>query len=556
MSSSARAALACAALVAFSLACGKEGESANAGRPPPAQDDRVGWLLAPAPRDDYYGVDTSDDVGILVQTLKHGQRDPMRSARIELAAQGPDGLEAARRMIEAAWNDPDRFADIRNALDVAAYSKDPAAHDVIRHVLDHEHPTPRMAAWRALREHPRPEDYERVRALFDEEGPDSRPELAQLLHLVDPERAEEEFLAWIAAGQNPELWRDLARMLAASTRDRTQKLCCALYDGKDDAVQAMLAAACARSGDPAPLERLHAYQRGENAIMRQVAVEALAAADLVGELRWTLENDENAGLRLLALQSIGRSGHAYEPEHVQDMVAQIEQAVSDKDDMVSATATALLVARGDSKAIERCVQDLTSDRPGAPQNAINALNIPLHLDPALARRALDRLMAHEQAEAGVPVALRSKTLHLIGMVPLEETAAYLHGLSREAKGKIDGLPAERWLVLQIGNTGEPGQRYLIRALAEERDPLRRIDLIEALGANPTELARNWLLERAEALDVAPYELLYIADRLVRLGPLERVAPVLKRATLRVEQADVRRALQGLLWTWYPGPAQS
>jgi hypothetical protein len=543
----ARTALACAALVALSVACGKDGEAPSASRPPPAQDDRIAWLLAPAPRDDYYGVDTSDSVGILVQTLKHGQRDPMRSARMELAAQGQSGLEAARRMIEAAWNDPDRFADIRNALDVAAYSKDPAAHDVIRKVLDHEHPTPRMAAWRALKEHPRPEDYDRVRALFDEEGPDSRPELAQLMHLVDPERAEDEFLAWIAAGQNSELWRDLAIMLAGSTRERTHELCCALYDGKDDGVQAMLAAACARSGDPAPLERLHAYQRGENALLRQVAIEALAAAGLVEELRWTLENDQIAALRLLALQAIGRSPRA------SDLLPLIEQAASDSDDMVSATATSLLVVRGDTKAIERCLQDLTSDRPGASQNAINALTIPLHLDPALARRALDRLMAREQAQEGVPLALRSKTLHLIGMVPLEETASCLHGLALQAKGKIEGMPAERWLVLQIGNAGEPGQRYLIGALAEERDPLRRIDLIEALSANPTELARRWLLERAEAPDVTPYELLYIADRLVRLGPLERAAPVLKRATLRVDQADVRRALQGLLWTWYPGP---
>jgi hypothetical protein len=310
----------------------------------------------------------------------------------------------------------------------------------------------------------------------------------------------------------------------------------------------MLAAACAHTGDPAALERLRSIQRDADSVKRQVGVEAIATADLASELRWTLENEEYAGLRALAVQSIGRSSH------VDELVGLIEQAASDRDDQVSATATALLVARGHAQAIERCVQDLTSDRPGASQNAINALTVQLPLDAALARRCYERLMGREESEKGIPMAQRGKTLRLIGLVPLEESAAYLHGLSREAKGKIDGLPAERWLVMQIGNTGEPGQRYLIRALADETDPHRRIDLIEALGANPTDLARDWLLARAEAPDVAPYELMYIADRLVRLGPLDQVAPVLKRATLRVEQADVRRSLQGLLWTWYPAPA--
>lgn len=548
MTSRAAAALAGAALAALTVACSAEEAPVEAARPPLAEDDRIAWLLAPSPRNDYYGVDTSDVIGILVETLKHGQRDPLRSARIELAQQGEKGIEAARRMIEAAWNNPDRFADIRNALDVAGYSEEPTAHDVIRMTLDHEHPTPRMAAWRQLREHPRPEDYERVRALFEEEGADFRPELALLLHRVDPERAEDEFLTWFAAGQHGEVWRETVRLLAASQRERTQQLTCSLYEGKQDFILAMLAAACAHTGDPAALERLRALQRSEDPVQRQLGIEAIATADLAAELRWTLENDDNAALRTMAVQSIGRSAHA------DDHLGLIEQAASDRDDHVAATATALLVARGNAQAIERCVQDLTSDRPGASQNAINALAVQLPHDPALARRCYERLMGRENAEAGIPMALRTKTLRLIGLVPLEESAVYLHGLSREAKGKIDGLPAERWLVMQIGNAGEPGQRYAIGALAEELEPLRRIDLIEALGANPTDLARDWLLARAEASDVAPYELLYIADRLVRLGPLEKVAPVLKRATLRVEQADVRRSLQGMLWTWYPAPA--
>jgi HEAT repeat protein len=486
-------------------------------------------------------------VGILVETLRYGQRDPLRSARVELAALGPAGVEAARRLIEAAWNDPGRFADIRNALDVLAYSEDPGAHDVIREVLDHEHPTPRLAAARALREHPRAADYERVRAMVDEESPDFRAELAQLMHELDPERAEAQFVAWIEDGQYPELWREVARNLAESPRERIQRMCCSLYEGKDDLPRAMLAAACARTGDPAALELLRGMQRGDRPILRQVATDALVAAQLLDELVWTLEREPDAGLRLKAVRAFAEDGG-----HLDVLVA----GMSDADDAVAWACTTLLVQRGHAGALERALQELSSDRPGALQSALNALAPVMERDPAVARRAFERLSARDADSTARPFEERRPTLRALGLVPLEESAAWLHRLSLQVQGTTQGIPTARWIVLQIGNTGEAGQPYLIEALAGEEDPQRRLDLIEALAANPTELAREWLLERADAPDVPPYELLYLADRLVRMGPLERVAPVLKRATLRVEQADVRRALQGLLWTWYPGPGTS
>jgi hypothetical protein len=64
-----------------------------------------------------------------------------------------------------------------------------------------------------------------------------------------------------------------------------------------------------------------------------------------------------------------------------------------------------------------------------------------------------------------------------------------------------------------------------------------------------------VLELIERDQLAPYELLYAAERLVRIGPAAVVAPALKRATLRTDQDDVRRALQCLLWSSYPGPSE-
>jgi hypothetical protein len=71
-----------------------------------------------------------------------------------------------------------------------------------------------------------------------------------------------------------------------------------------------------------------------------------------------------------------------------------------------------------------------------------------------------------------------------------------------------------------------------------------------VSAARDDAARAALRAAIEAPDVAPYELLFAAERLANLGPASEVAPLLKRLTLRVRQDDVRLALQCLLWRWY------
>ncbi len=526
--------------------CGGE-PTADPARPPASEDPRLAWLLAPFPRDGYYDVDTTDVVGILIEVLRFGHRDPLQHARKELADLGPEGVEAARRVIELAWNDPDRFNDIRNALDVLSYSREPSAHDVIRKVLDHPAPVPRQASWRALRQHPDPRDYDRVRELFDTEDGVLRPELALLLHDLDPERAEDQYAAWIAAGLEIPIWPELASKLAVSPRLRTQERCCGLDPLELPMVQALLAAACARSGDEQALELLRSWQRGEHPVRREMAVDALGRAELAAELVWSLEREPSPQVRLKAVGALAAvSGDL-------DLRPYLLAGMSDADQAVANACRRVLLQRGDAEAIESAVQDLSSRRPGVAEEAVLALSGLWKEDEALARRCLELLVARHAEEASRPLAERQGVLRAIGLVPLEESTRLLHELSRGAKGRIQDIPAERWLVLMIGNQGEPGERRLIEALETEGDLLRRLDLIEALSAHTTERSRAWLLARADADGVPPYELLFIADRLTRMGPTAVVAPTLKRATARVEQDDVRRALQGLLWLWYPRP---
>ncbi|HUR28475.1 MAG TPA: hypothetical protein VM509_09835, partial [Planctomycetota bacterium] len=53
----------------------------------------------------------------------------------------------------------------------------------------------------------------------------------------------------------------------------------------------------------------------------------------------------------------------------------------------------------------------------------------------------------------------------------------------------------------------------------------------------------------------PVEIVYVADRLVRIGPAREVAWQLKRKSLAVQDAHAREALQGILWRWYPAPVK-
>ena len=107
--------------------------------------------------------------------------------------------------------------------------------------------------------------------------------------------------------------------------------------------------------------------------------------------------------------------------------------------------------------------------------------------------------------------------------------------------------------MQIGNIGEPSHELLLELLRTEDDVARRLDYLEGISMRGGDQAREILLEYVDGERATPYEVLYAAERLVRIGPARLVAPALKRATLRVEQEDVRGALQCLLWASYPGP---
>lgn len=539
------AALAAALLLA---ACGSEVALESAGRGDIAEDQRIAWLLEYGGRDDHYDVDTSDPIAILAQVLQHGQREPLRRARIELGHSGPAGVLAAERLIEAAWNDPMRFADIRNALDALSYARSEQAHSVVRRVLDHPDSVPRQAAWRALEPMARPEDFERVLELLQTEPAAFAPELARLLFEADAERAVSLYLDWIESETYHELWNDVANAFPRTRDEENARRACALREGRDPIVSLQLAGGCLVSGDAGALERLRAALRSDLPGAREVALNAFVDAGHVEEVVWTLATDPLPTLRLRAAGAIA--------EHLPYEQAEplLSAGVADSDGSVSWACLTALVHAGQQDAIERTLGRLGSQELGVLEQAVLALRPRMLADPELAERAYDVLLRRAEEERWLDLSLRLATLRAIGLTPTRRSALHLLEVSRAVEGEVQGIAAERWVIEQVGNAGEPGQVVLIEELERETDLHRRLDLIEALAATPSPLSDAWLLERAASEDVDPWEMLFVAERLTRVGPTARVAPVLKRSALRVHEPRARTAIQALLWTWYPAPA--
>lgn len=152
-----------------------------------------------------------------------------------------------------------------------------------------------------------------------------------------------------------------------------------------------------------------------------------------------------------------------------------------------------------------------------------------------------------------PLSERARLLHALGLVPCRRAAEYLVDLAQRESGELQKLPVHRWLLLRAGNTGAEGQAVLMERLPLESDPVRRLDYLEALSARGGDAVRELLFALLEDPGTQPYEAVYAADRLARVGPTREVLPALKRAALRMQDYSARTALNCILWNWYPAP---
>ena len=540
------AALLAAALATLSVTGCSRGEPEV--RPDPVRSsEHVAPLLRPCRVSGFYDRDLTDLAPILVEKLKTGQGEALKRAKEELGSLGEAAAAEIRRLVDLSYADPANAPFLENALDAAAMNPTEMTHDVMVRALDHPMGSVRyrallgLAATRA-----RPDDFELLRVRVGGNEPLSLRQLyVRALFRSDRARAEDECLGWLERGDEQELWSDAAPRIAESERPDTARRCAALLEELDLGLAVWIAAPAARADDAAALELLRTELEAEDPSRRIRAVQALTLAGRHDELADVLGSDPDGTVRALAL-----AGIAAAPELTPARRGWLLAALDDGASTVRAQALRVLCAAGEPAAIDRALAQL-GERSNLLQESLLALRDPMLEDSELAGRVFERLMARHTLEEHRPIQQRAATFKAVGLVPLPEAAGFLRTIGIAAQGeKIESLRAHDWLMIQAANTGQPGRARLVHDLESEDDPLRRIDLIVTIGSARDDAARQALLAIVEGGARTPVEVLVAASRLVKIGPAVVVAPRLKRVSYEIDDVEVRRALQCLLWKWY------
>jgi len=543
-----------ALLLVLAASCGEEPASRRTvPEPDLAADERFAVLLAPCERAGYYDVDLADVVPVLIEVLEHGDHAPLKRAQTELGRMGGRALPALGSMIESAWNEPFGAYRIRNALGALAQCEDRGAHALLVRCLEHRDEELRLLAARALPKTGEPQDFERILAILPSASPEFHAELALLLYDVDAARAEDLYLDWLEEGQAPHLVEQVLARVAGSARPEIAARCARASASKPEpALGLWLAAPAARAGDAPARERLEKALRDANPAVRERALRALVAAGLFELVERHLPDEPVPHLRAQMLTALDKAD-------VPGIERVLAAAAQDADRDVSLLALMALARRGEPSAVERGLALLDPERPDAFDSGMRILEAAYGREPAVAERVWLRLHDLYGRESGLrdqpqAFAERAQLLQAIGRVPDAGATMFLIELAREhANDMFQTQRAHRWLCLQTGNGGPGAQTLLFAELARTSAPRERIDLLEAASAAGGDAARVGLFAFLEDPAAAPLEALYAASRLVLIGPASEVAWRLKRAALRIEDPTVRRALQCLLWAWYPGP---
>lgn len=510
-----------------------------------ADDPRVNFLLAPCAKWEHYDVDTADVGAILSEMLLHGDRDALRRGREELAARGAEGLAIVARVVDRYLNDKDGYGPLRNAVEVCERSDAPQARAVLLRLLDCAFEGVAVQAVQALGKHGRPEDLDAVLAVFERASLENKMKIATTMHAIDPVRASQIYLDWMTSGFAQSHWDMFCQALARSGDAQVARRAREFRERAPERYHALLSAPAARAGDSEALEFLRDQARAPELWRRELAIAALSAAGLADELAELATNDPNDELRLRAINALSPSS----PKLVESLRA----GALSPNSLIASTCLGLLIREGDRMAIDRTLEMLAEGSPQDLGLAMGALEPALANDPALCERTLEILARRAPLEGAVSLAERVSILESIARVPLAEAAKLLRERAAVETGEVKGLPARRWLLRLVGNLGESGQRLAAAELRTTSDPALRLDLLEALSVRSTAFARAELLRLAESDELRPLELLFVADRLTLMASVESAAGILKRATLRVVDPDVRRAMQCLMWRSFPGP---
>jgi hypothetical protein len=535
------------ALLFSAAACG------GAPEPPAVSDPlrserRIAELLEPCPQGQFYDRDLSDFAPVLLEKLARGRPDPLKRAKEELGALGQAVFPLLANRFHADFADPMRSAFLENSVDALAFNPTEQAHELALEALTHPQESVRSKALDALTRWPRPADFEVVAGRLEIETKELRRKSVALLFVADPERAEDFLLGCFEREVERDLWVTAAPYMAECRSFDAARRCAGLLARSEPLLAVYLAAGAARHGESAGDALLRAELAHEDSQRRLNAVTAIQRAGVLPAYEAGLLDDPAAEMRAIAASAFASLG-APTPERR----AALAGALADPSEAVRAEALRTLCVLGDAEGLARALAGLDGDSVTL-QAALQALRAPMAEDPLLARKAFERLLERHALEEHRPLQQRTATFKALAQVPLAEAADFLSRIGVGAGDELlESLRAHDWLMIQAANTGLAGRTHLAGLLREELDPLRRIDLIDALGSIRDALARETLLACVEDTRAAPLERLFAAQGAIRVGPSWDVAPRLKRACYTLTapaELEARSALQCLLWGWY------
>jgi hypothetical protein len=511
-------------------------------------DDRTYALLtARCEGRGYFDRDTSEMLPVLVARLADGQRDVLRHAKSELAREGEAAIEPLAEAM-AAWNE-DRYAvaPICNALGALRLSDAPGAHDLLMRYVTHPAVDVRVAAAKGLERHARPEDYELLLDLLGSVDPSfssARDVLYAAVARADSGRMQRDLAQWMQDGEVPGLWALGLSLSLAQIDERTP----GRFLGVDTTplgptLRPQVLALQGSGGDPLILAELrHSLLEGELAERSA----ALLTLEAIGRAEWAAEVLQSRTLPAERTRAAATLGVIADQQVARDA---LRLALNDANTDVRLSALSALLSVGDPVAASRALA-LFEGSLAEIERASLALRDAWPANPGLADRARELLVAQLELDRDDFSRMKPR-LQALGLVPGRASAEALMRIADDlATREIQGLSAHRWFARSAGNAGPEARAFLAELWRTEPSEVRRMNLLEAAGGAKDDSSRRFLIEVVEGDRATEIERLVAAQWLVRLGPAREVAPILKRAALRLEGDATRRAFDCLLWTWY------
>lgn len=538
---SARAVLLLAAL--FFASCGGKERAEEVPAYAFEEDARLVELLERCPTRGHFDGDTTDLLPVQVRKLSDGQLEVIRHFREELAEAGEAAVPALEALVRRSYSEPHGGPALRNALGVLRLSRAPSAHTALRLCLEHPAEEVRAAAAAGLVAHARPQDYEPLGALLGISAPDTRQTLVAAMSQADPDRLARDLVVWMEEGRGQDLWLPAARAAARGASDAARaELRPALELAPGPAVRAALLAGLVLAGEQGALSDLRSLLGSAQREERSAGLEGMELCERPAEALALLADAEVE----LRFRAAGLLQLAAAEERVRDG---LRGALRDAHERVRDRALESLLAVGDAAAQDLALELLGGSPPeiGRAQLALRAHWVA---NRELAPRAFALLRERCAQLADRPLEERTKLLAALGELPDAAAARFLLDEARAAGSRSLGkLSGHRWIARQLSSSAE-GRALAREAWSGEADEERRLDLIEAAAAGLDAPTREFLLAVVQSERAGPYETLYAAELLARLGPASSVAPVLKRVALRNAHPRVRPALDCLMWRWY------